>query len=274
MGVERISRAPCGPLRPFVRLLWAVEESADHVGEDRREHVLPTAHMHLVIRLRQDPLRIYAGPDDCVGTLVGEALIGGARDTFYIRDVSGPQSSVGALLRPGGADALLRVPASELACRHTNLEDVWDAGVASMSSRLAELPVAARLDAFEAMLLARLPRVRAMHPAVAQLLSEFTVRGDVGHAVAETGFSHRTMVGLFRRSVGLAPKAYLRVLRFTRALQHVRAGRALADIASEAGYSDQAHFSREFRTFSGTTPSQYLRTAPADAHHLPVRPRP
>ena len=218
MGAERISRLPCGPLRPFVRLVWAVDEPAGPRPARRHEHVLPTGAMHLVIRLRQDPLRLYAGPEDRTGTLAAGALIGGARDTFYGRLVSGPQCSVGAQLRPGGGEALLGVPAFELAHRHTPLDDVWGAGVAAMRERLPELPLAARLDAFEAWLLARLPRVRAMHPAVAQLLSEFTVRGDVGRVIAGTGYSHRTMIDLFRRSVGLAPKEYVRVLRFTRAL--------------------------------------------------------
>lgn len=226
--------------------------------------------MHLVIRLRQDPLRFFDGPDDRAGTLAGQVLIGGSRDTFYRRDVSGPQCSVGAQLRPGGAEALLGIPAAEFAHRHTRLDDVWGAAALSMRDRLAELPLGERLDAWEAMLLARVPRLRAMHPAVAQVLSEFTVRCDVGHVIAETGYSHRTMISLFRRSVGLAPKQYVRVLRFTRALEQLRAGRGLVDVAIEAGYSDQAHFSREFRTFSGTTPSQYRRIAPTEAHHLPA----
>ena len=271
MSADRISRAPCGPLRPFIQTLWVVDEPVAAFREQRREHVLPTGRMHLVIRLRQDPLRIFAGPQDRVGTVAGAALIGGARDTFYGRDVSGPQCSVGAQLRPGGAEALFGIPAEEFAGRHTNLDDVWGAAAGSMADRLAALPLEARLDALEAMLLARLPRVRAMHPAVAQALSEFTVRSDVGKVIAATGYSHRTMITLFRRSVGLAPKQYVRVLRFTRALNELRAGRGLVEVAIDAGYSDQAHFSREFRGFAGTTPSDYRRIAPVAAHHLPVR---
>ena len=141
VSLERISRAPCGPLRPFIRMLWAVDEPASASREPRREHVLPTGHMHLVIRLRQDPLRIFAGPDDSVGTLAGHALIGGSRATFYSRDVSGPQCSVGAQLRPGGAEALFGMPAEEFAYRHTRLDDVWGAAADSMRDRLAELPL-------------------------------------------------------------------------------------------------------------------------------------
>lgn len=140
----------------------------------------------------------------------------------------------------------------------------------SITDRLAGLPLEARLDALDATLLARVPLVRAMHPAVAQALSEFTVRSDVGHVIAATGYSHRTMITLFRCAVGLAPKQYVRVLRFARALKDLGARRGLADVAIEAGYSDQAHFSREFRGFAGVTPSEYRRIAPSAAHHLPV----
>ena len=270
MSLSRISRAPCGPLRPFIQTLWAVDESVGALREKRREHVLPTGQMHLVIRLREAPLRIFAGPHDRVGTLAGHALIGGARDTFYSRDVSGPQCSVGAQLRPGGAEALFGIPGEAFAHRHMRLDDVWGAAAESMMDRLAGLPFEARLDALDAMLLARLPCVRAMHPAVAQTLSEFTVRSDVGPVIDATGYSHRRMITLFRRTVGLGPKQYLRVLRFARALKDLRAGHNLADVAIQAGYCDQAHFSREFRGFAGATPSEYRRIAPPAAHHLPV----
>jgi AraC-like DNA-binding protein len=251
-------------------MLWAVEQPASALHHERREHVLPTGQMHLVVRLRDDPLRIFAGPHDRIGTLLGHALIGGARDTFYSRDVSGPQCSVGAQLRPGGAEALFGIPAEEFASRHTRLDEVWGAAAGSLMDRLAGLPLAARVDALEATLLAVVSRPRAMHPAVAQALSHFSVRADVGRVIAATGYSHRTFLTLFRRSVGLAPKQYAGVVRFTRALEDLRAGHGLADVAIEAGYSDQAHFSREFRRCTGMTPREYRRIAPPSTYHLPT----
>lgn len=271
MTRERICRPPSAPLRPFIQLLWAVDEEENRTAPQRREHVLPTGHMHLVFRLREDPLRLFTGPDDRVGMLAGRALVGGARDTFYRREISGAQCSVGVQFHAGGAEALLGIPAGELAGRHTPVDDIWGAApVASLSDRLATMPLDRRLDALETALLARMPRMRALHPAVAQALSHFTLRSDVGGVVAASGYSHRTLVTLFHRSVGLAPKQYASVQRFARALKDLRRGRGLADVAFAAGYSDQAHFSRAFREFAGTTPFTYLRTAPPDAHHLPV----
>ncbi|WP_449423271.1 helix-turn-helix domain-containing protein [Rhodanobacter lindaniclasticus] len=56
----------------------------------------------------------------------------------------------------------------------------------------------------------------------------------------------------------LPPHQHLRWLRFERARKLLlqRDHRAV-DVALAAGYSDQAHFVREFRRFAGVTPGRY-----------------
>ena len=188
-----LKRTPRPALRPFVEAIWATDDTNDaQAVARRREHVLPTGLMHVVFRLSDDPLRLFDGVSDTSGHLVSEAVVGGARASFYIRDVSKPLCSVGAQLRPGAAEALFGVPADELAERHTPLEDLWGPGVASMREQLAELHPLERVNAFEAMLAARLPRARALHPAVAQALERFVTVADVHDVVSHSGYSHRT----------------------------------------------------------------------------------
>jgi AraC-like DNA-binding protein len=78
----------------------------------------------------------------------------------------------------------------------------------------------------------------------------------------ETGRSRRYLTERFRRQVGVTPKTYARLLRFERTLELLR-GRArdapLGGIAATVGYYDQAHFDREFRSFAGCTPTEFLR---------------
>lgn len=266
-------RQPRPTLRPFVEGLWSHDETNAPQHEPHREHVLPTGRMHLVIRLADDPLRLFQADGDLSGRLMSTAVVGGARASYYIREVSRPLCSVGATLLPGAAFALFGVRADELATRHTSLADLWGAGeVDLLRDRMAGVRShAERLDVFEAALAARLPRVHGLHPAVAQALHDLRASRPVHEAVRRSGYSHRALVDLFSGAVGLTPKRYARVRRFHGALRRAAAPQASwADIAANLGYSDQAHFVREFREFAGVTPSRYRWIEPRFAHHVPV----
>ena len=269
-------RPPIPPLRPFVEAIWSLDERAVSGDAVRREHVLPTGRMHLVVRLGDDPLRLFQHDDDRAGQVVATALVGGARASYYVREVSRPLCSVGATLLPGAAFALFGARADELAARHTPLEDLWSAReVDVLRDRLATARShAERLDVFETTLAARLPRIHGLHPAVAHVLHDLRAFRPVHEAVQRSGYSHRALIGLFAGAVGLTPKRYARVRRFHGALRRAVPDASWADIAADLGYSDQAHFVREFREFAGVTPSGYRRAVPRFAHHVPVAPGP
>ncbi len=250
-------------------MFWAVDDLSTGMLSDRREHVLPTGQMHLVFRLGEGRLRLFSDEDDGCGEIAGDALIGGARGRYYAREISGLQSSVGVQLHPGAAEALFGVPAGEFTGRHIPLDEVWGQQVSIIRERLAAATsLAGRLDTLEAVLAARISGTRGMHPAVARALQHFSVTSDVGRVVRESGYSHRTLISQFRRSVGLTPKEYTRVLRLQRAIRRMPRVGSLAELAAEAGYSDQAHLSREFRAFSGLTPGAYRGIAPEAPHHV------
>lgn len=223
--------------------------------------------MHLVVRLTDTPLRILE-PDSRV---LGYTIIGGARSAPYVRDISLATVSVGAQLAPGAAALLFGIPAGELAERHTSLEDVWGSAATRMRERLLEVPPQRQLEVFESLLAERLPKLRGLHPAVAQALEHFKVTSDIQRVVVDSGYSHRRFIALFREAVGLSPKVYCRVLRLQSALTHLSTDAPLAALALDAGYSDQPHFTREFRALAGVSPGRYRALAPQLSHHLEVK---
>jgi len=271
-----LTRPPPPVLRPFVQTLWVSEEPVrDPAISGDRERMLPTGAMHLVFRLSDQPVRLFDDVADRTGTDMGHAVVGGTRAGFYLRDTTRPVRTLGVLFRPGAAELLLGVPADELAERHTPLDDLWGrAAVAARDRLLAATSPAAQLDVVAALLAARLPAVRGMHPAVAHALGRIPFAPDVGAIVRETGYSHRRFIALFRRAVGVAPKTYQRILRFQRtlALLGTAPAPALVDVALAAGYSDQPHLNREFRAIAGISPAEYRRAAPVWAHHVPLPP--
>ncbi|MCA9299679.1 MAG: helix-turn-helix transcriptional regulator [Phycisphaerales bacterium] len=90
-------------------------------------------------------------------------------------------------------------------------------------------------------------------------LSERSIRLE--WLASEVGVHPGHLARTFRRFHGCTPGEYLRRVRVTRAAMRLRdPDLPIATIAADAGFSDQAHFSREFRTHVGTTPSSYRRT--------------
>lgn len=274
-----LRRLPGPRLRHFISTLWVSDGSPDDPAPAAmRERVLPTGTVHLVLRLSDTPLRVFDGPDGASPQVIAHGVVGGARTSAYVRDLSRPVISVGAQLHPGAAELVIGVPADELAERHTPLADLWGRSCDEAVEQLRAIgDPGQRLDVFESILAARLPRVRGVQPAVAEALARCAVRGElggVGAVVRASGYSHRRFIALFRRAVGLTPKAFWRVRRFQRAIARIAKApeASLVEVALDEGYSDQPHFNREFRELTGLTPGEYRAIAPASGNHVPILP--
>lgn len=63
----------------------------------------------------------------------------------------------------------------------------------------------------------------------------------------------------FCAEVGMPPHAYLESVRIRRAQGLIRAGKSLAEIAIEVGFSSQSHMTRSFKKIIGVTPGQYAQ---------------
>jgi len=93
----------------------------------------------------------------------------------------------------------------------------------------------------------------------------------VSQVCAAFGLSERTLQRLLARRVGLSPKWLIQRRRLHEAAERLRSGAlsgrhgALADVAADLGYADQAHFTRDFRAVTGTTPGAFAaEPRPAD----------
>jgi AraC family transcriptional regulator len=83
---------------------------------------------------------------------------------------------------------------------------------------------------------------------------------DLEALAAESGYSRRHFLRMFRSATGCTPHKYLMRLRLQRASDLIRRGRAsLTDIALDCGFSSHSHMSSVFRELLGVTPSDYRR---------------
>jgi AraC-like DNA-binding protein len=261
-----ISRLPHPILRPFVELLWA---STPEGPVTERERMLPAVSAHLVIRLGGKPVHLFAGDTDAVGDFVSHAVVGGVRDAAYLKDAGDPAPTVGAVFRPGAAGVFLGAPTDSFAGRHTPLDAFWGGAVESLRNELSETTdLEHRLVILEHALLRHLPRIRGVDPAIVQAALLLERQRPVGKVAAALDWSHRHFIARFSAAVGLSPKRYARLARFGRVLLRLERQKEteLAEIALDAGYADQAHFNRDFRSFSGISPGEYRRIGGSGRH--------
>ncbi len=217
--------------------------------------VIPRPEIQLVVRF---------GPSSRNGLDVHAF---GARQRVHRKLIRRGQRSVTARLALGAPEAVLGVPASEMAGRIVALEDLWgDVAVRRLCARLGEArDTAAAAAVLESAIEERIATANGeghrRRPALAELTLAAAERltrpsGSVYAVAAELGVSERHLRRVFRETVGVSPKAFARIGRFHRALGAAREDgpAGWASIAAAAGYYDQAHLIAEFRAIAGVTP--------------------
>ena len=264
---------PPPPLGDFVAAIWHWEGNP---GPHRYDRLLPTGAASLIVNLQEDRIRDYDPQDFQKCESFPGAVMVGTYSQYTVIDTDEQRAVVGVNFRPGGAFPFLGLPAGELQNEQAALEVLWGPRGRRLRERLLDAPtVASRFGIVEQALRAQISRPLARHPAVAAALREFNrvaAAPTVGEVTRQTGLSRRRFIEVFRDQVGLTPKVYWRLQRFRHVVQRVhRAPRVeWADLALECGYYDQAHFIRDFRAFSGLSPSAYLARRGEHLNHVPL----
>jgi AraC-like DNA-binding protein len=91
-----------------------------------------------------------------------------------------------------------------------------------------------------------------------RVLESVTMAG----AARDLGAGPTRLARAFTDTFAIAPHAYLTGRRLEVARDLILEGRSLADVAATVGFCDQAHLTRRFRRFLGTTPARFARSSP------------
>ena len=269
--MQMLRYRPAAPLSAFIDQFWYVRGCDP---DRKRQSALPTGSVDLTFNLAADDLRVFENAADRVGMIFDGAVVHGAQSKYFVLDARRDVHVIGVHFNPGGGAALLGVNAQELTDRHIALSDIWGERAHTLRAKLLDAPTpAAKFAVLEQEFMARLRPRPLVHPAIS-----FALRGmhtaptelRIGQLQAATGYSSRRFTTLFTDAVGLTPKLYSRINRLRSVVERVARGGevAWADLASEYGYYDQSHLTRDFREFSGVTPGEYRPVAPGTALHM------
>jgi AraC-like DNA-binding protein len=265
LGYYRVARAePALRLRPFVREYMGY---VDQAGAFIRRRELPSADTVIIINLGTSWRMLDPATTQLLGQL--DSFAAGVRAEFALVESTGSAHCFHMNLTPLGGYRFFGMPMRQLSGRTYELVDLLDRGVDALRERLFEAHSWSEgfrlLDDFVS---SRIERARPMHREIAWAVSELErTRGGIriGSLAEQLGCSRKHLRQRFLEQVGTPAKQLAQLLRFNhvvgrlRTLPSLAPERHLAALALACGYADHAHLSREFRRFSGWTPSEYQR---------------
>jgi AraC-like DNA-binding protein len=234
-------RRPVDALARYVTCVWVQEVAPDSAPFVHRKAPNGSAEVVCVIGSMPHVVGPQTGP--------------------VIKALEPGTAIVGIRLRPGAAPPVLHLPASEASDHDLPADELYGSWAVALGEALAD----ARSPDEAAALLERAVGERlADGPELDPLVAEAVERlhpaeaSDVRTLASSLYVSERQLRRRCEAAIGMTPKALHRILRFQRflALAWTREhpSTQLARLAADAGYSDQAHLTREAKQLEGRSP--------------------
>jgi AraC-like DNA-binding protein len=251
---------PDSRLRQFVKCYYIYQAGSDEAFEDT---VFPSGCMEIIFNLGTGNWQTAAG-EEYVTTPPIE-LWGQIIKPLPIKSI-GKNTMLGIRFYPHAAAFLLNDKAELFNNQVSDFQYLSGNVAVELHARLLETTNwHTRVQLIEHFLLhrfsigeRRLTKVEMMSSIMNDMRKDDFFDNIEGVA-ARYGITSRYLQKLFLQYTGLTPKLYSKINRFQNSLRLVTQNdTSLTSIAYDCGYADQSHFIREFKSFTGVTPSGYL----------------
>jgi AraC-like DNA-binding protein len=239
---------PSADLEPYVEHYWSVAWDLRGMAPERAE-TLPHPSVHLIFESN-----------------AGGRVTGVARGKFS-RILEGKGRVFAAKFTPGGFHAFAGVAVSSFTGTAFRVADVFGADGDTLERAVLNARTdASRIRIIETFLRTRRPKPDLTAARIAGIV--YAIASDrrilrVDDLVTRYRTHARTLQRLFAKYVGVSPKWVIQRYRLHEAAEQLAAGAPVSQpaLALDLGYSDQAHFGRDFKALVGMSPAAYQRHA-------------
>ncbi|MFC3800902.1 helix-turn-helix domain-containing protein [Cohnella sp. GCM10012308] len=259
MFVQRF--APLPVLRPYVDSILVQEDlNPANFANRNPVKVLPTSMTVIGIQYGQ-PMKSLS-QDGAVP--LGTSGITGVHGAVKEYLSTGAIGTVIIPFKPGGLSRFTRYPIHAFQNADVSLELVFPgASVREMEERLAGASGAeARVGIVQQFLISALRDQEEerwlLHAA--HLIMQRQGNLSIAQLAAQLYVSKRTLERKFNALIGASPKQFASIVRFQHTIQLRHAGYDYLDIVQACGYTDHAHFAKDFKSFAGIRPDQFFRS--------------
>ena len=246
-------------LRPFVKCAWTLEGFAGA----QLERVLPDGCTELIFHYG-DLFRQHKaeGP----GEIQPRSSVVGQISQYIQLEATGTIGIVAMRFFPHGLASFASLPIADLSNQSVSVHDVFGREGEELTRHvLGANENRDRIRMIESFLIRKLQRRPSpdyvINDCVAKIMAEHgQIRVDSLRKNLKV--SKRHFERKFNHSVGLNPKLFGRLIRFHHATRLIENGKftSLGTLSHEAGYYDQAHFTRDFKEFAGMNPTAYFKS--------------
>lgn len=247
-------------LSGIVKCLWRLHIPATSIAA-YQELIIPDGHHEIILHLQEGQARRQERGQAWRNEL--PAFLAGQTTEPYLLEMHPGATIYGIRFYPFSAAPFLRLAASQTTGRLVSLQDV--ACVTGLMNCLQQ-NAAATFAGFETILAGRYNnadlttnRFNYARHAVSEILK---TNGMVKtkELVRQTGISQRYLDSLFKEFVGITPKALCRIIQLNYFIYHQsRIDTSLTRGGYEAGFYDQSHLIKAFKTFTAQSPKAFFQ---------------
>ncbi|MDR2906448.1 MAG: helix-turn-helix domain-containing protein [Bacteroidales bacterium] len=255
---------PSAGLSPYVKHYWFLTAGGRLQASER---VIPTGLMSLMFHRGE---RIFSQTHQ---QLQPPAFLCGQGTGYTDLQYSGTIDLACIVFQPAGAKAFFNLPLIELNEQNVAVDDLEDPQLLEFRNRLfdtSDIPTCVRF--IEQFLFKRFcaPKAYNLLRINAALQAIYAGQQNVDTLAQTACLGYKQFKRVFAEYVGANPKDYLRVVRFQKALHvlQTQPTTSLIQLAYECGYYDQPHLIKDFKTFSGYTPAEYLGVCAPYSDHF------
>ncbi|MEM7231722.1 MAG: helix-turn-helix transcriptional regulator [Planctomycetota bacterium] len=266
-------RAPAAGLSPFVESFFHL---SDYSPEHSFERIVPDGSSNLVIELDNQTRSLVDNESlEPRASFRGAWLSGPHDEYFSIRSVADGELAA-VRFHPAGMYALVKSSMEDLSNRVQAAETLLGESIQGLREEILRAKDAeTKLDAIEEWLSVHVDPdgkpPREIESALDSMRGDPTI-STVQTVIDESGLSRKHFTQVFKKYVGVTPKRFQRILRFSQALTQIQSNEKIhwSALSVDCGYSDQAHFIKDFQRFSGFNPSEFLAVNSDRLNFFPI----
>lgn len=251
-----LKKEPCPELSGIIKNFWMIDSGNDAAIEE--EKIIPDGFPEMIFHYK-DPYFI-----DIEGHWQKQdhyLLAGQIRNHFFLRN-SGPSGIFAIKFQPDALASLFNIDMSGL----TDKVIPINPSLRNILNSVIEITILAKDFDFKVKLVEQwflnflqdcsIPQTPGNQ--IIKLILENNGRISIEGACSNLGITSRYLERYFKKHVGVSPKFYMRIIRFSHIFKLVQNPNFdWSDISYLAGFYDQSHFIKNFREFTGENPTNY-----------------